>query len=113
MLRMNEHDPYRTSIQHRNIFTMINTRSFELGTYHYVLPSQCGHVFYSEVPGRRGWSFFVRYDKRARDIKYNIVEEDDIDDDIIENHSDDNDDMANPFNFDSELDDMLDEELDK
>ena len=41
----------------------------------YVLPSQCEQVFYSEVPGRQGWSFFIRHDPRGRTIKYNIVEE--------------------------------------
>jgi hypothetical protein len=72
---MNEHDPDRTIILHDNRFTMVNTRSFEPGTYHYVLPSQCEQVFYSEVPGKEGWSFVVRYDPRGRPVKYNIVEE--------------------------------------
>ena len=57
---------------------MINTRSFEPITDHYVLPRQCEHVFYLEVPGRVSWSFFVRYDPRGRTVKYNVVEEDDI-----------------------------------
>jgi len=72
---MNERDPDRTVILHDNGFTMVNTRSFELGTNHYVLPSQCEQVFYSEVPGKAGWSFVVRYDPRGRPVKYNIVEE--------------------------------------
>jgi hypothetical protein len=74
-LRMNERDPDRTVILHDNGFTMVNTRSFEPGTDHYVLPSQCEQVFYSEVPGKAGWSFVVRYDPRGRPVKYNIVEE--------------------------------------
>jgi hypothetical protein len=45
-LRMNERDPNRTVILRDNEFTMVNTRSFELGTDHYVLPSQCEQVFY-------------------------------------------------------------------
>jgi hypothetical protein len=74
-LRMNERDPDRTVILHDNGFTMVNTRSFEPGTDHYVLPRQCEQVFYSEVPGKAGWSFVVRYDPRGRPVKYNIVEE--------------------------------------
>jgi len=44
---MNERDPDRTVILHDNGFTMVNTRSFEPGTDHYVVPSQCKQVFYS------------------------------------------------------------------
>jgi hypothetical protein len=40
-LWINEHDPERTVIQHDNGFTMVNTRTFELGLESYVLPSQC------------------------------------------------------------------------
>ena len=40
-IQMNAHDPDRTIILHDNRFTMANTRSFELGLDHYVLPSQC------------------------------------------------------------------------
>ena len=75
---MNERDPYRTIILHDNICTMVNTRSFELGTSCYVLPRQCEQVFYSEVRRRVGWSFFVRYGPRGRPVKYNVVEEEDI-----------------------------------
>jgi hypothetical protein len=46
-LRMNKHDPDRTVILHDNGFNMVNIRSFELGTDHYVLPSQCEQFFYS------------------------------------------------------------------
>jgi len=53
-------------------FTMVNTRLFELGTDPYIIPSQCEHVFYFEVPGKMGWSFVVRYDPRGRSIKYNL-----------------------------------------
>lgn len=41
------------------------------------------------------------------------VLEDDINDDIIENDVVDDDDMGNPFNVDSKLDDVSDEELDE
>ena len=47
MLGMNERDLDIIVIQHDNEFTMVNTRSFEPGIDHYVLPSQCKHVFYS------------------------------------------------------------------
>jgi hypothetical protein len=72
-IRMHEHDPERIVIEHDNGFTMVNTREFELGTKPYVLPSQCEQVFYSEVPGKAGWSYFVRYDPRGRPVKYNHV----------------------------------------
>ena len=72
---MNKRDPDRTVNQHANIFTMVNTREFEPGTEPYVLPSQCEQVFYSEVPGKVGWSYVVRYDPRGRPVKYNHVEE--------------------------------------
>ena len=42
----------------------------------YFLPSQCEQVFYSEVPGRGGWSFVVIHDPRGRMIKYNVEEGD-------------------------------------
>ena len=53
-LRLNQRDPDRTIIEHDNGFTMVNTRFFEPGMEPYVLPSQCEHVFYSEVPGKAG-----------------------------------------------------------
>jgi hypothetical protein len=37
----------------------------EPGSEPYVLPSQCEHVFYLEVLGRRGWSYVVSYDPRG------------------------------------------------
>ena len=40
-IRMNEHDPERTVIEHANGFTMVNTRALELGIEPYVLPVQC------------------------------------------------------------------------
>ena len=67
-------DPDRTIIEHDNIFTMVNTRLFEPGTNPYVLPSQCEQVFYSEVPGKAGWSFVVRHNLRGRSVKYNLDE---------------------------------------
>jgi hypothetical protein len=79
-LQINERDPKRTVIQQDNGFTMVNTRTFESGLSleSYVLPSQCEQVFYCEVPGKPGWSFVVRYDPRGRPVKYNVLEEDDI-----------------------------------
>ena len=68
-LRMHERDLERTVIEHDNGFTMVNTREFESGTEPYVLPSQCEQVFYSEVPGKAGWSYVVRYDPRGRRVK--------------------------------------------
>lgn len=43
----------------------------------YVLLIQCEQVFYSEVPGRVGWSHVVRYDPSGRLMEYNVAEEDD------------------------------------
>jgi hypothetical protein len=54
-LQMNEIDPERTIIDHENGFTMVNTRMLETSTELYVLPSQCEHVFYSDVLGKVGW----------------------------------------------------------
>ena len=62
---------------------------FNLGMEPYVLPSQFEQVFYSKVPGRGGWSFFVIHDPRGGSVKYNVEEdneegleeEDDVDDD--------------------------------
>ena len=52
-----------------------NTRAFEPGIEPYVLPSKCEQVFYSEVPGKAGWSYIVRYDPRGRPVKYNNVDD--------------------------------------
>ena len=38
----------------------------------YVLPIQCEQVFYSEVPGKVGWSFVVWHDPRGWSVKYNL-----------------------------------------
>ena len=51
------------------------TRLFELGTDPYVLPRQCEQVFYSEVPGKAGWSFVVRHNPRGRPVKYDASNE--------------------------------------
>jgi hypothetical protein len=85
-LRMHEHDEERTVIQHANGFSMIKTTVFEKTNDRYVFPSQCEQVFYSKVPGKRDWSFVVRYDPRGRPVKYTIDEEDDIEeeDDVLE-----------------------------
>ena len=40
-LRLNQHDPDRTIIEHDNGFNMVNTRLFEPGMKPYALPSQC------------------------------------------------------------------------
>ena len=69
---MNQCDPNITIIEHDNGFTMVNTRLFEPRIEPYVLPSQCEHVFYSEVLGKVGWSFVVRHDPRGRLVKYNL-----------------------------------------
>jgi hypothetical protein len=44
----------------------------------YVLPIQCDIIFYSEVLGKVGWLYVVRYDPRGRPIKYIVLEEYDI-----------------------------------
>ena len=85
---------------HDNGFTMVNTRLFEPRTEPYVLPSQCEQVFYSEVPGKAGWSFVVRHDPRERPVKYNLeegsgectLEEEDDDQEHAQNELDDHDD---------------------
>ena len=74
MLRLNQHDPNITIIEHDNGFTMANTRLFEPRMEPYVLPSQCEQVFYFEVPGRGGWSFVVIQNPRRRLVKYNVEE---------------------------------------
>ena len=73
-LRLNQHDPDRTIIEHDNGFTMVNTRLFKQGTEPYVLPSQCEQVFYSKVLGKAGWSFIVRHNPRGRSVKYKVEE---------------------------------------
>jgi hypothetical protein len=78
---MHECSEERTVIQHANEFPMIKTIVFERGHDRYVFPSQCEHVFYSNVLGERDWSFVVRYDPRGRPVKYtHLQEEDDIED---------------------------------
>ena len=78
-LWLNRNDPNKIVIGHDSGFTMINTRSFEpIGDESYVLPSQCEQVFYFGVPHKLGWSFVVRHDPRGRLIKYNVIEEEDI-----------------------------------
>ena len=69
---MNQRDLDRTIIEHDNVLTMVNTRLLEPGIEPYVLPSQCEQVFYSEVPGKVGWSFVVRHNPRGRPVKYNL-----------------------------------------
>jgi hypothetical protein len=86
-LRMNEHDPEITFIEHDDGFIMVNTRTIESSTKLYILPSQCELVFYSDVLGKVGWSYTVRYDPRGRHVKYNLAEEDDIEEeDDVEEH---------------------------
>ena len=107
-LRLNQRDPDRTVIEHANGFTMVNTRALEPRTSEpYVLPSQCEHVFYSEVPNRVGWSFVIRHELRGRPVKYNvdedqdsIEEDDDVDDqDELNDHllEEDNEELLEPY----------------
>jgi len=57
---------------------MIKITIFEKENDRYVFPSQCEQVFYSKVPGKRDWSFVVRYDPRGRPVNYIVDEEHDI-----------------------------------
>lgn len=136
-LRLNPNDPDRNVIEHDNGFTMVNTRLFEpVGDEPYVLPSQCEQVFYSEVPHKPGWSFVVRHEPRGRPIKYNAMEEEDIeeveddvdvatddddededdvdvdDDDVDDDDDNDDDDDAEDDDDDEEDDDDDDEDDD-
>jgi hypothetical protein len=69
VLQMHVRNEERTVIQHANGFLMIKTTVFERVHDLYVFPSQCEHVFYSNVPGERDWSFVVRYDPRGSHCK--------------------------------------------
>ena len=103
---------------------MVNTKELELGTEPYVIPSQCEQVFYSEVPGKAGWSYIVRYDPRGRPIKYNelqeeynVGEEGDSDQeqltfqvDVLDEESDQEVDHPNDVVDDFELSDDIDDE---
>ena len=75
---MHEHDEEIIFIQHANGFLMIKTIVFEKTNDRCGFPSPCEQVFYSKVPGKRDWSFVVRYFPRGRPVKYTIDEEDDI-----------------------------------
>jgi hypothetical protein len=75
-LGMHEHDYERTIIQHAHGFMMIKKIVFEKTNDRYVFAGQCEQVFYSKVPGKRDWSFVVRYDPRGRRLKYIVDEED-------------------------------------
>ena len=48
-----------------------------LNQVHSLMFFQVKQVFYSEVPGKAGWSYIIRYDPRGRPVKYNVVEEED------------------------------------
>jgi len=65
---------------------MVNTWTLEPGTELYVLPSQCEQVFYSYVLGTVGWSYVVIYDPKGRRVKYNVLDNNDIEeeDDVKE-----------------------------
>ena len=83
---------------------MVNTRLFEPGIEPYVLPRQCEHVFYFEVPGKVGWSFVARHDPRGRLVKYNLeegneegLEEEGDDEDHDKHDLDDHDDPEEDF----------------
>ena len=73
-LRLNQRDLDITIVENDNHFTMVNTMLFEPETDLYVIPSQCEHVFYSEIPVKAGWSFVVRHNPRGRPVKYNLDE---------------------------------------
>jgi hypothetical protein len=105
-LRMHEHDPERTIIEHDNGFTMVNTREFEPSTETYVLPCQCEQVFYSEVPNKESWSYVVRYDPRGRLVKYNHVAEDE------DNNEEEDNDYADHEQVDHVVD-VSDEEFEE
>ena len=78
MIRINERDPERIVIDHGNGFTMVYTRELEPGIEPYLLPSQCEEVFYSKVLGKAHWSYIIRYDPRGIIVKYNVEEEDNV-----------------------------------
>ena len=80
---------------------MVNTRFFEPGTKPYVLPSQCEQVFYSEVPGKAGWSFVVRHDPRARLVKYNL--DDANEEGSLDKEYDDEEHVQHELNDDDDL----------
>ena len=102
---MHERDPERTVIENANGFTMVNTRAFEPGTKPYVLLSQCEQVFYSEVPGKAGWSYVVRCDPQGRPVRYNqlYIDEDDPEE---EDHDDEDNEQVVAIN-------VLDEEAEE
>jgi len=110
-LRMHERDPERTVIEHANGFTMVNTRAFEPGTEPYVLPSQCEQVFYSEVPGKAGWSYVVRYDPRGRPVRYNQLDIDEDDPEEEDHDDEDNEQVAAINVLDEEAEELSDDDL--
>jgi hypothetical protein len=111
---MHEHNEERTVIQHANEFSMIKRTVFEKENDRYVFPSQCEQVFYSKVPGKREWSFFVRYDPRGRSVKYIVDEEDDVDLEQEEyglTYEEDEEDEPGVGDKASVLDDDIDEDM--
>ena len=62
-------------------------------------------MFYFGVQHKQKWSFFIRNDPRGRPIKYNVIEEEDIeeveekvaDDDGVDEEWDDDDDDDDPI----------------
>ena len=102
---------------------MVNIRALEPGTEPYVLPIQCEQVFYSQVPGKTGCSYIVRYDPRGRPVKYNLVEEEenveeegDVDQEklalayVLDQESNQEVDNPNDVEDDFELGDDIDDE---
>ena len=63
-------------------------------------------VFYSEVSGKAGWSYIVRYDPRVRLVKYNLVEEEE---NIEEEGDADQDKLAAANVFNEESDEEVDQ----
>ena len=108
-LRMHERDPERTVIEHANGFTMVNTRAFEPGTEPYVFPSQCEQVFYSEVPGKVGWSYVVRYDPQGRPVRYNQLDIDEDDPEEEDHDDEDNEQVAAINVLDEEAEEISDD----
>jgi len=66
------------------IETYVLPSQCDSGTKPYVLSSQCEQVFYSDVWGKAGWPYIVRYDPRGRLVKYNHLEEEEDDDEDTE-----------------------------
>ena len=86
---------------------MVSTGEFEPSIEPYVLPSQCEQIFYSEVPGKAGWSYVVRYDQRGRLVKYNHVDDEDNHEEEEEEDGDSNQEKVVAVDvFDEEIEEV-------